>query len=71
MTCPYLDYRSEARGKTFETPRAYCRIEQRFVQPMRADLCNDRYDLSHARHCEVYLEHENDGEDDDRDGDER
>lgn len=67
MTCPYLDYRSEAEGKAFETPRAYCRIEERFVQPMRADLCNGRYDLSHAE-CEIYLDHE---EGDDRNEGER
>ena len=64
MTCPYLDYRSEGDGRSFETPRAYCRIEERFVQPMRADLCNDRYGLSHAEHCEIYLDHEAGAEDD-------
>lgn len=55
MSCPYLDYRSEDKGRSFETPRAYCTAAERFVQPMRADLCNDRYDLSHAEHCEIYL----------------
>jgi hypothetical protein len=25
---------------------------------MRADICNDRYELHHAAHCEIYREHE-------------
>lgn len=58
MTCPYLDYRSESKGKAFDAERAYCTAAERFVQPMRADLCNDRYGLSHAEHCEIYLGHE-------------
>jgi len=24
---------------------------------MRADVCNDRYDLDHAEDCEIYLAH--------------
>lgn len=54
MTCPYLDYRDESGDRSFETPRAYCTAADRFVQPMRADVCNDRYDLDHAADCEIY-----------------
>lgn len=64
MTCPYLDYRAESEGddRSFDAERAYCTAAGRFVQPMRADLCNDRYDLSHADHCEIYLEHRDEGD---------
>ena len=58
MTCPYLDYRREGDGRTFEESRAYCTVADRFVQPMRADVCNDRYDLDHDEHCEIFLGHE-------------
>jgi hypothetical protein len=29
---------------------------------MRADICNDRYDLSHATHCEFFREAEGTGD---------
>lgn len=54
MTCPYLEYRRESDGRSFAEPRAFCTAANRFVQPMRADVCNDRYDLDHAEHCEIY-----------------
>ncbi|WP_137289937.1 hypothetical protein [Natronorubrum halophilum] len=57
MTCPYLAYRDESDDRCFDEPRAYCTAADRFVQPMRADICNDRYDLAHDRHCEIFLEH--------------
>ncbi|WP_436343192.1 hypothetical protein [Natronorubrum sp. FCH18a] len=57
MTCPYLAYREESAEMQFAEPRAYCTAAERFVQPMRADVCNDRYDLAHDRHCEIFLEH--------------
>lgn len=57
MTCPYLEYRDEAGDLSFDAARAYCTAAERFVQPMRADICNDRYELDHAAHCEIYLEH--------------
>ena len=57
--CPYLDYRDAAGEQSFEAARAYCTAAERFVQPMRADICNDRYDLDHAAHCEIFREHEN------------
>ena len=53
-TCPFLDYRATADGESFETPRAYCTAAGRFVQAMRADICNDRYDLDHRTDCEIY-----------------
>lgn len=58
MTCPYLDYRREAGERSFDEPRAYCTAATTFVQPMRADICNDRYDLDHEIDCEIYREAE-------------
>jgi hypothetical protein len=46
--------RDAAGGRRFDGERAYCTVVDEFVQPMRADVCNDRYDLSHATHCEYY-----------------
>ncbi|WP_135822287.1 hypothetical protein [Halostella litorea] len=66
MTCPYLEYRRGSGDRQFDAERAYCTAVDRFVQPMRADVCNDRYDLDHAAHCEIYREHEGG---DDGDGD--
>ena len=54
MTCPHLEYREGSGDRTFEVARAYCTVVDRFVQPMRADVCNDRYDLDHETHCEYY-----------------
>ena len=53
-TCRHLEYRTEGDGHAFETPRAYCTVTDRFVQPMRADVCNARYDLEPERDCEWY-----------------
>ena len=70
MTCPYLEYRDEAADRRFDEARAYCAVADRFVQPMRADICNDRYELAHERHCEIYLEHaRNDADEGDGVGD--
>lgn len=60
VRCPYLDYRTEAGEQSFSTERPYCTITEEFVQPMRADICNGRYDLSHERHSEIYRDHEED-----------
>ncbi|WP_247001871.1 hypothetical protein [Halosolutus gelatinilyticus] len=57
MGCPYLEYRRESGDLAFDRERAYCTAADRFVQPMRADICNDRYDLVHSDHCEIYREH--------------
>lgn len=59
MTCPYLEYRRESEDRTFETARAYCLATDTFVQPMRADICNDRYELDHTTDCEFYRNAEN------------
>jgi len=49
----------DGRGSPrFAVERAYCTVVDEFVQPMRADVCNDRYELSHASHCEYYREAE-------------
>jgi hypothetical protein len=71
MVCPHLEYRREADDHTFETPRAYCEVAAAFVQPMRADICNDRYALAHAEHCEIYRDHESDRSDADGTGEGR
>jgi hypothetical protein len=60
VTCPHFEYRTEADGKSFDEARAYCTVAGEFVQPMRADICHDRYDLDHATHCEIYRAHEGD-----------
>ena len=57
MTCPLLEYRRGDEDQTFETARAYCTATETFVEPMRADICNDRYDLHHADDCEIYEAH--------------
>jgi hypothetical protein len=51
MACPHLSYRSDDE---FDHERAYCAVTEEFVQPMRADICNDRYDLAHDEHCEIF-----------------
>jgi hypothetical protein len=60
MTCPHLTYRTENDDHTFDTERAFCTVVEEFVQPMRTDICNDRYDLDHTTDCEIYREHERD-----------
>ena len=63
VTCPYLSYRTSADGESFDEARAYCGAAERFVQPMRADICNDRFELDHAEDCEIYVEHASDDPD--------
>ncbi|WP_232686550.1 hypothetical protein [Halobacterium zhouii] len=62
MACPFLSYRREVGEQSFDTERAYCTAAGEFVQPMRADICNDRYDLEHDEDCEIYLEHADDAD---------
>lgn len=69
MTCPFLEYRDAAAERAFDEARAYCTADERFVQPMRADICNDRYDLEHAEDCEIYLAHADQLDDTDDRGD--
>ncbi len=68
MTCPHLTYRTESDDHTFDTERAFCTVIGKFVQPMRADICNDRYALDHTTDCEIYREHASDGSMDSGDG---
>lgn len=56
--CPYLDHRRESDDQSFETERAYCTISEKFVQAMRADICNRRYGLDPETDCEIYITHE-------------
>ncbi|MFB6199096.1 MAG: hypothetical protein ABEI52_12665 [Halobacteriaceae archaeon] len=58
VTCPHLEYRKDDDEHEFDDKRAFCTVADRFVQPMRADICNDRYDLEHASDCEIYRDHE-------------
>ncbi|MFW5963350.1 MAG: hypothetical protein ACOCQM_00695 [Natronomonas sp.] len=58
MACPYLEYREADEERSFETARAYCTAVDSFVQPMRADVCNDRYELDHTTDCEFYRDAE-------------
>ncbi|MFB9804337.1 hypothetical protein ACFFQF_02110 [Haladaptatus pallidirubidus] len=60
MACPYLEYfdgTDNPDRMRFDEPRAFCTVIEEFVQPMRADICNDRYELHHERHCEIYRGH--------------
>ncbi|TKX75956.1 hypothetical protein EXE46_00090 [Halorubrum sp. GN11_10-6_MGM] len=54
--CQHLTYRESGDGKSFETARAFCTVTESFVQPMRADICNARYDLDPATDCEFYVD---------------
>lgn len=53
--CKYVEYRREADGEEFDTERAYCTAAERFVQPMRADICNRRFGLEPSEDCEYYI----------------
>lgn len=52
--CKYLEYRRKANESQFNTERAYCTVVEQFVQPMRADICNYRYELKPEQNCEYY-----------------
>lgn len=67
--CQYLEYRPpsgaggpEEGGDSDDgdsrEPRAYCTAADRFVQAMRADICNRRYGLDPETACEFYREAE-------------
>ena len=57
MSCPYLEYRNEDGDQAFDHERPYCAIQEAFVSPMQADICNDRFDFYHAEDCAVYRAH--------------
>lgn len=54
MVCPHLDYRDADGEHSFDHERPFCEIQEAFVSPMEADLCNDRADFDHETHCAVY-----------------
>ena len=58
MACPYLEYRADAGGQAFDHERPFCSVADAFVQPMRADVCAERYGLVPRDHCEIYRDHE-------------
>ncbi len=65
-----MAYREEGDGESFETARAFCTVTESFVQPMRADVCNARYELDPAADCEFYVAAESpDDESESPDGD--
>lgn len=65
-----MAYREEGDGQSFETARAFCTVTESFVQPMRADICNARYELDPATDCEFYVAPEStDGESETPDAD--
>ena len=55
MSCPYLEYRRESGDDQFDHSRAYCTAADRFVQPMRADICNDRQDLAEPVYATLHV----------------
>lgn len=55
MACHYLEFREADAGTTFEHARPFCTAVEQFVQPMRADICSERYGLTPDEHCEFYL----------------
>ena len=54
MPCQFLEYRGGDDEASFDTARAYCTAVDAFVQPMRADICNGRYDLDPTEDCEIF-----------------
>lgn len=54
MSCPYLAYRRSDESSAFDHERPYCLAQRAFVSPMQADVCTDRFQFSHVRHCDVF-----------------
>ena len=57
MTCPYLEYQRSDGDSDFDHDRPLCTVEEEFVSPMKADICNDRFDFEHGCDCEIFKEH--------------
>jgi len=57
MTCPFLEYRHADDEYEFDHERPYCAVQEEFVSPMKADICNDRFDFEHETDCEIYKAH--------------
>lgn len=62
MTCPFLEYRDADDEHEFDHERPYCAVTEEFVSPMKADICNDRFQFEHETDCEVYKAHVAEGE---------
>lgn len=54
MVCPHLEYRKSDEEREFDRERGYCTVTETFVSPMKADICNDRYNFDHAEDCDVF-----------------
>jgi hypothetical protein len=57
MTCPYLEYRRSDGEYEFDHERPFCSVNDEFVSPMKADICNDRFAFDHESDCEVFKGH--------------
>lgn len=57
-TCPHFEYRRDDGEASFDSGRPYCTVTSGFVQAMRADICNARYDLAPRTDCEIYRSQE-------------
>jgi hypothetical protein len=64
MTCPFLEYREADDDQEFDHERPYCAAADEFVSPMKADICNDRFQFDHEADCEVYKAHIESGQQD-------
>ena len=58
MACEYLEFRASDGERSFAHERPYCAVVDDFVQPMRADVCAERYGLTPVEHCEIYRDEE-------------
>jgi hypothetical protein len=54
MPCPYLEYLQRDEDHEFDHERPWCAAQSSFVSPMRADICNDRFEFDHECDCQVY-----------------
>jgi len=54
MSCPYLEYCRSDDVHEFDHERPHCALDDSFVSPMKADVCNDRHDFEHPAYCEIY-----------------
>ena len=56
MTCPYLEYRRSDGELHFDHERPFCGVLEEFVSPVKADICNERFDFE-CESCEIYRAH--------------
>ena len=57
MACPHLEYRTESDDRSFDHERAFCRLAGSFVRPVKADICNDRFEFDHREQCDLFREY--------------